>query len=136
MGNLSQGLRLAVSIGFKWIQKPRISESGILSLAAKIKNGYSLVLPGSDGGSSNISLTDGGSTLYGSILPPAGSGWEWTAAPGQWIASVYEYRNGTLSVTARIAPEAANHEGLMLCLWTCGTGERDEILDCVTVVRP
>ena len=119
-----------------WVQRPRISESGILSLVARVKNGHSLILPGSYGGSSNISLTDGGDKLYGSVLPPAGPGWQWTVAPGQWIASRYEYHNRTLSVTARIAPEAVNHEGLTLCLWTGGTGQRNEILDCVTVERP
>ena len=119
-----------------WVQRPRISERGILSLVAMVKDGHSLILPGRDGGSSNISLTDGGDRLYGSVLPPAGLGWRWTAAPGQWIASSYEYRNGTLSVTARIGPEAVNHKGLTLCLWTGGAGQRSEILDCVTVDRP
>ena len=122
--------------GVDWVQKPQISQRGVLSLAARIKDGYSLTVPGRNGGSSNISLTDGGSTLYGSILPPAGPGWKWTPAPGQWIASIYEYRNRTLSVTARIAPEAVNHEGLTLCLWTGGVAQRGEILGCTTVERP
>ncbi len=130
-------LRYGPSAGHvKWLRKPAVSSSGELILAARIDEGHTLLLPDSgNGGASNIVLTDGGAALYGSVLPPSPPGWSWDPAPGQWIATRYEYRNGTLAVNAQIDHAASTHKGLTLCLWTGGQGAQNYILDCVPVDR-
>ena len=119
----------------KWIRKPEISPNGELTLTARIDDDHALILPGEYGGASNITLTDGGSTLYGIVLPPSQPGWDWDPAPGQWIATQYEYRNKTLSLKASIDPAAATHKGLTLCLWTGSNGPQNYILACTVVGR-
>ena len=81
----------------KWLQPPAVSSSGVLSLEVRISEGDHLTLPGGfGGGASNIALTNGSSTLYGFVIPPAGPGFSWNPAPGQWTADVYQYRDKVL----------------------------------------
>lgn len=119
----------------KWLQGPTVTETGILSLKATIGDNDPITLPGTGGGASNIALTDGGTKLYGYVIPPIPAGWSWDPKPGQWVAETYTYRNNTLTVSARINPSAANHKGLRLCLWTGGSHANNRVLDCVPVQK-
>ena len=119
-----------------WQSGPRVSANGVISLAARIDERVELVVPGKGHTRNNITLTDGSNELYGSIVPPSGPGWDWTPKPGLWIASEYRYSNRTLTVRAQIDPAAANHPGLRLCLWSGGTRDETQLLDCVSVQQP
>lgn len=119
-----------------WQSGPRISANGVISLVARIDERVELVVPGRGHAHNNITLTDGGNELYGSIVPPGGPGWDWTPKPGLWIASEYRYSNRTLTVRAQIDPAAANHPRLRLCLWSGGTRDEQQLLDCVRVQQP
>ena len=122
----------------EWIQGPSVSASGVLTLSARIDDRMVLIPPGRNGGYHNVSLTDTSvldrdNRLYGSIVPP---GWNWTPRPGLWVADEYRYAGRVLSVSAKIDPAAAQHRGLELCLWSGGTREQNQILDCARVQQP
>ena len=118
----------------KWLSRPSINADGTLTLTAQLNEGTRLILPGSrGGGASNVVLSNDGK-LYGAVVPPLGSGWNWNAGDGWWVAQKYEYRNNVLDVRAKIDRAAVTHPGLRLCLWTGGTSAR--ILDCVGLKRP
>ena len=118
----------------KWLSGPSITADGVLTLTAQLNESTKLILPGQSGGASNIALTDGGTRLYGTVVPPARGGWNWNPGPGLWVARVYEYDGTTLNVLAKIDRVAAGHRGLKLCLWT--GGKSAELLDCVDVEQP
>ena len=123
--------------GVKWLQRPTVSAQGILSLSVQVGDGNDLILPGStNGGASNIALTNGGMKLYGSIIPPASGSWSWTPRTGQSIADVYSFRDGILNVSARISAKIATQTNLTLCLWSGGTDAQSKVLDCVPVAQP
>ena len=118
----------------EWLNGPSITADGTLTLTARLNKGTRLILPGRSGGASNIALSDGGTRLYGTVVPPARGGWNWNPEPGLWIARVYEYDGTSLNVLAKIDRVAAGHRGLQLCLWT--GGKSAELLDCVKVEQP
>ena len=71
----------------KWLNNPSVTADGMLTVTAQLNESTRLILPGSrGGGASNIVLTDGGTRMYGVVLPPARGGWNWNPEPGQWIA--------------------------------------------------
>lgn len=122
----------------EWVQRPSVSISGVLTLSARIDEGIVFIPPGGNRGYTNISLTDTSvlgrdGRFYGSIVPP---GWNWVPNPGLWIASEYRYSNRTLTVRAQIDPAAAKHPRLELCIWSGGTREQNQLLDCVRVQQP
>ncbi len=122
----------------EWMQGPSVSLSGVLTLTARIDERIDFITPDDDGGYDNISLstrsaTGGTNPLYGSIVPP---GPNWVPEPGLWAASEYRYSNGTLTVRAQVDPAAATHHGLRLCLWSGGTREQNQLLDCKAIQQP
>ncbi len=122
----------------EWIREPSVSASGMLTLSARIDERIVFITPGGNGGYNNISLTDAtgmdrDNRLYGNIVPP---GWNWTPRPGLWIAHEYRYSGRLLYISAQIDPAAAKHPGLELCLWSGGTREQNQLLDCVPVQQP
>ena len=123
--------------GVKWLQRPTVSAQNILTLSTQVGSENDLILPSViGGGASNIALTNGGMRLYGSIIPPATGGWNWSPRPGQAIANVYQFQNGILNVSARISPDTASKPNLTLCLWTGGNSSHNRVLDCVPVRSP
>ena len=120
-----------------WIEPPAVSNAGLLTFKAELKNGKVIIPPGITGGASNVTLTNGARALLGFVVPPAGPGWSWNHRPGQWIAQTYTYRGNMLTVRASINPRAANQDGLTLCLWKGGKGGTgNEVLACKKVERP
>ena len=118
----------------EWLELPTVTDDGVLTLRAGIRGGYTLTRPDFTNIKSNITLTDGGKVLFGTVLPPSGSGWSWGDDPGLWIAETHSYQDNILSVRAKIDPKAANQEGLTLCVWTGGqTSEENEVLACTKV---
>lgn len=121
----------------EWLERPTVSVRGVLSLRVAVGENDALTLPNNPGGgASNIALTDGGTTLYGSVIPPAPPGMTWNPAPGQWVSDVYSYHDSILNIRATINPKAASQPSLTLCLWTGGHGTANRVLDCVPVSRP
>ena len=121
----------------EWLEPPTVNDVGVLTLRARIKEGYTLTRPGLTNNKSNVTLTDGGHALFGTVLPPSGSGWSWGDDPGLWIAETHSYRDNILRVRAEIDPKAANQAGLTLCLWTGGrSSAENEVLACRKVERP
>ena len=113
-----------------WIQKPQVSASGRLSFKARIDEKHTLIFPSRDGGGSNVALSVG-ETLYGSVLPPSGPGWNWTSKRNQWIADTYTFRDGIFFVVAKVDPAVGTHPGLRMCIWTGGT--EGEVLACEAI---
>ena len=121
----------------EWIDPPTVSGSGRISLKVKIGDRDRMTFPNQPGGgSSNIALTNGLTTLYGSVIPPAPPGMTWNPAPGQWVADTYHLRDRIFTVSARIDSQAASQRDLTLCLWTGGWGSANRILACIPVARP
>ncbi len=121
----------------EWLEPPTVTAAGVLTLRAKIKEGYTLTRPGLTNHKSNVTLTNGGDVLLGIILPPSGSGWSWGDDPGLWIAETHSYRDDILRVRANIDPKAANQAGLTLCVWTGGrSSAENRVLACKSVERP
>ena len=120
----------------EWIQEPRISANGELSLIAQIHEEHLLILPvRTNGGVSNVALSDG-PNLYGSVVPPSQPGWNWNPGPGLWVADTYTYQERTLTVISQIDPTAATHSGLRVCLWSGGAASEAYILACADIERP
>ena len=119
-----------------WVQKPRISATGELSLIAQIHEEHNLILPGgANGGVSNVALSDG-PILYGSVVPPSEPGWDWNPEPGLWIADSYTYQERTLTVTVQIDPAAVTHSDVRVCLWSGGAATEAYVLGCADIERP
>ena len=119
-----------------WLLGPQISREGYLDLIVRIDGSKRLIVPGGNGGSSNVNLTDGGRTLYGSILPPPELGWDWNLGPGWWVADRYRWDGTELIVGVQLDPAASSHPNLHLCLWTGGPAASSEVLDCVPIQQP
>lgn len=121
----------------EWLEPPIVTDAGVLTLRAKIKEGYKLTRPGLTNPKSNVTLTNGGNVLFGIVLPASGSGWSWGDDPGLWIAETHSYRDDILRVRANIDPKAANQAGLTLCVWTGGrSSAENKVLACKKVERP
>ena len=119
-----------------WLLGPQISREGYLDLIVRIDESKRLIVLGGNGGSSNVNLTDGGRTLYGSILPPPKLGWDWNPGPGWWVADRYRWDGTELIVGVQLDPAASSHPNLHLCLWTGGPAASSEVLDCVPIQQP
>ena len=122
--------------GVEWLDPPKISANGGLSLKVRVGESDKLTFPNQPGGgASNIALTNGGTKLYGMVIPPAPPGTTWTPTPGQWIANTYQLDGRIFTVSARIDTRVASRADLTLCLWTGGKGSANRVLDCVRVAR-
>lgn len=120
-----------------WLEAPTVTGSGVLTLRARVKEGYTLIRPDLTNHKSNVTLTNGGDVLFGLVLPPSGPGWSWGDDPGLWIAETHSYLDNILTVRADIDPKAASQEGLTLCVWTGGRSDAEnEVLACKQVDRP
>ncbi len=116
-----------------WEQRPTLGVDGSFSFIARIEEGHSLVLPSrTQQGVSNVALV-AGTTLYGSVIPPAGPGYSWDPAPGQYIAHTYEYVGDRLTVEARLSGNLYSTPGMEMCLWSGGTTSQAYILGCTGV---
>ena len=121
----------------EWVEPPTVSESGKLSLKVKVGENDRMTFPNEPGGgASNIALTNGGTRLYGMIIPPAPPGMTWNPAPGQWVADTYHLHALIFTVSARIDVRTASYKDLTLCLWTGGLGAANRVLTCTPVTGP
>ena len=123
--------------GVEWLDPPKVLANGLLSLRVRVGEKEKLTFPNQPGGgASNIALTNGGTKLYGMVIPPAPPGMTWNPTPGQWVADTYHLRGGVFTVSARVDTRVVNQTGLTLCLWTGGRGSANRVLDCIMVARP
>ena len=121
----------------EWMDPPTVSVHGNLSLKVKVGESDRMTFPNqAGGGASNIALTNGGSQLYGMVIPPAPPGMTWNPTPGQWIADTYHLRAQIFTASARIDARTASQNDLTLCLWTGGQGSVNRVLACIPVTRP
>ena len=121
----------------EWIDLPTVSGNGNLTLKVKVGEKDRMTFPNqAGGGASNIALTNGGSQLYGMVIPPAPPGMTWNPTPGQWTADTYHLRARIFTVSARIDARTASQQDLTLCLWTGGQGSANRVLACIPVTRP
>ena len=101
---------------FSWVQRPLLS-NGRLSFAAKIDDGYELTIPTQGSRKLNVTIGCDGN-VCGSIVPPSGPGWRWSAKPNLFVASTYRYTDQTLTVSAKVPSAVATDSTLYICLWT------------------
>ena len=116
----------------EWVRDPKVSESGILAFRAKIDELAQFVVAGADCGFENLTLTDSDG-FYGAIIPRSMAD-ACGPLPGGWVAETYQYVGGLLTVRLQIAPVAALHPDLTLCLWSGGT--MPQLLACTPVKQP
>ena len=121
----------------EWIDPPTVSVHGNLTLQVKVGENDRITFPNqAGGGASNIALTNGGSQLYGMVIPPAPPGMTWNPTSGQWIADTYDFRAQIFTASAQIDARTASQNDLTLCLWTGGQGSANRVLACIPVTRP